>query len=315
MLSGERWLDARESYVLLKEKWPGVDSDEKEIILAEHYKTQLAIEAFKLQSRTQDPCQIPHMDEIIPHTEITDKATRTSIIGMPNSGKTTTIKIISKTRVFETPVLVNEAYKEEKEKIESQGNLNFETLIVNTVARQYVESLNAFTNAEAYIKAGLSSNTWVIFDRPSFIDIPMIRTHFLLGNIRAATMLYMEEKMFLEQFCAENKLYNDILISTFITPNNALSRQEPNETRGRIMTPPFLSVLYEQYIRFHYEMLNFEKTFKRKREFTYSAIDMSSDDSDVRFRKLEKAIDWSSIAQTGWPSAKDLSNLLKDESW
>lgn len=315
MLSGERWVDARESFVLLKEKWQNIYPDEKEILLAEHYKTQRAIEALKLQSRTPNPSQIPHMDEITPALiEDTNKATCTSVIGMPNSGKTTTVEIVAETRAFDSPVLVDEAYKGEKDKLEKSGNLNFETLIENIAVRQYTELLDAAIEAKVRVESGLNDSGLVILDRLSITDIPMLRTHYLLGNIRSPLMLVLEN-MFLNDYCHQNGKFSNVLISTFITPEESLSRQDTNENRGRIMNPPFLHVLYEQYIRFHYEMMNFEKIFSRKRGFTYCAIDMSSDDSYIRFRKLERAINWSSIAQTGWPDARDIDRLLKDESF
>ena len=79
---------------------------------------------------------------------------------------------------------------------------------------------------------------------------------------------------------------------------------------GRIMNPHFLGLLYEQYLRFHYEVAHFEEIFGVKRPFTYCAVDMTG---KSRFRELEKRINWSHIAQGNIYTIDSINKVVQQE--
>lgn len=298
MLNHERWWNAIESFVLTIQQGKKIDLNEKQALLDEQYKTQVILEHSK-------PIEI---GKIYPtETELhNDYPTAVSIIGMPNAGKTTTVNTIINTREFEIPELINEAYREEKEKLDSSNTFSYEELYKNLLIRQNYEFIMAPVFAEESISMGFNMEKLLIFDRLVWTDIPMLRAHFLIGNIGYSSLKLMENE-FIYKLNNPNKTTNDVIISCLIEPNESLLRQSPDEGRGRIMNPVFLQILHEQYIRFHYEMINFKSLYKKDRPFTYSTIDMSNTD---RFRALEKVINWSHIMQEEIFTEDSINNYL-----
>jgi hypothetical protein len=53
------------------------------------------------------------------------------------------------------------------------------------------------------------------------------------------------------------------------------------------MNPFFLPVLYEQYLRFHYETINFERIYGKPRRYAYACLDFTVDPHNPNYEKNE----------------------------
>jgi len=227
---------------------------------------------------------------------------------MPNAGKTLTSETTVETRTMEVPLLMQEVYREEKDKLDKSKEFSFIKLYERLLNRQNTEFKKALKLGRLSVESGLNTEGHIMFDRLVWTDLPMARAHFLIGNINHAT-LELIEKEFVSHLLHRNHTDN-ILINCIIKPKLAISRQSPGEGLGRILNPIFLPILYEQYLRFHYEMTNLEKVFKIKRPFTYATVDMSSSNRVERFRSLEKVINWSLIAQDNTYTIESINEFI-----
>lgn len=301
MLDRERWWNVVETTVMRRQLHQEITPFEKQALLDEQYKTQIAMQGFN--SGEIGKIYIPQVIR-----ERNDICV-TSIIGMPNAGKTLTSETIVGARTMEVPLLMQEVYREEKEKLDKSKEFSFIKLYERLLPRQKTEFKKAIKRGRLDAESGLNRECHIMFDRLAWTDLPMARAHFLIGNIDHPT-LELIEKEFVAHLTHRNDT-NIILINCIIKPKLAISRQSPGEGLGRILNPIFLPILYEQYLRFHYEMVNFEKVFKIKRPFTYSTVDMSSSDRVQRFRSLEKVINWSLIAQEKIFTIESINDFIK----
>lgn len=300
MLDRKRWWDGVETAVMRQQLDQEVTPFEKQALLDEQYKTQIAMQGFNGSE----------VGKIYPHQTRNNlyNLSVTSIIGMPNAGKTLTSETIVETRAMEVPLLMSEVYREEKEKLDKNKEFSFIKLYERLLNRQNTEFKKAIKLGRLSVESGLNTEGHIMFDRLVWTDLPMARAHFLIGNIDYS-MLQLIEKEFVAHLLHRNDTDN-ILINCIIKPELAISRQSKNEGLGRILNPIFLPILYEQSLRFHYEMVNFEKVFKIKRPFTYAIVDMSSPDRVERFRSLEKAINWSLIAQDNIYTTESINEFI-----
>lgn len=74
------------------------------------------------------------------------------------------------------------------------------------------------------------------------------------------------------------------LVMCLVTPETSLAREGPREKPGSVMNADFLKTLYEQYLRFHYEILSEQLLMP-----SYACLDMECEPED-RFRKFNNAI-------------------------
>lgn len=300
MLDRQRWWNVIETTVMRQQLHQEITPFEKQALLGEQYKTQIARQSFNSSEvgKIYTPQVISERNDVCV----------TSIIGMPNAGKTLTSETIVETRTMEVPLLMKEVYREEKEKLDKTKEFSFIKLYERLLNRQNIEFKKAIKLGKLGVSSGLNTEGHIMFDRLVWTDLPMARAHFLIGNIDHST-LELIEKEFVAHLLHRNDTDN-ILINCIIKPELAISRQSKNEGLGRILNPIFLPILYEQSLRFHYEMINFEKVFKIKRPFTYATVDMSSPDGVERFRSLEKVINWSLIAQDNIYTIESINEFI-----
>lgn len=301
MLDRKKWWDVVETTVMRRQLHQETTPFEKQALLDEQYRTQIVMQGFNSGEvgKIYTPQVISERNDICV----------TSIIGMPNAGKTLTSETIVETRTMEVPLLMQEVYREEKEDLDKSKEFSFIKLYERLLNRQTTEFKKAIELGRLSVESGLNTEGHIMFDRLVWTDLPMARAHFLIGNINHPT-LELIEKEFVAHLIHGNDT-NNILINCIIKPELAISRQSTGEGLGRILNPIFLPILYEQSLRFHYEMVNFEKVFKIRRPFTYATVDMSSPDRIIRFRSLEKVINWSLIAQNNIFTIESINDFIK----
>lgn len=64
----------------------------------------------------------------------------------------------------------------------------------------------------------------------------------------------------------------------------------PNISRERGSKKRFLNTLYEQYLRFHYEMINYQKLSGNPRPITYVCLDFSGSPEE-NYTLLKNTVD------------------------
>jgi hypothetical protein len=126
----------------------------------------------------------------------------------------------------------------------------------------------------------------------------MTRANMLVGRLDPGVGMPKSSLQSVKEGLDNIKKGNTLLILLLTTPEESLRREGHRETPGRIMNPTFLSVLYEQYIRLHYEMLFYPKVYAKDRPFFYACLD-GSGDSHTTFRAIEKTMFWYAMATSG----------------
>ena len=117
MLDRKRWWNAVETTVMRQQLHQEITPFERQALLDEQYRTQIAMQGFNSSE----------VGKIYPHQTRNNlyNLSVTSIIGMPNAGKTLTSETMVETRTMEVPLLMSEVYREEKEKLDKSKEFSF----------------------------------------------------------------------------------------------------------------------------------------------------------------------------------------------
>jgi hypothetical protein len=283
MLDNERWWHAREGYVSATREFRDsniLNRNDLGIYLSEQYKTQIALEKMGV-TLMDPPSKLPN-----------NPLGFVSVIGIPKADKTSTLSRMAE-HSMGNYIMVSEDSAHIKNAFDRMGIFTFENF-THALEYQRMDKLNEVFNYVNEIAGSNPVNTpLVLFDR-DWIDIPMIRANFLVGRLSPTTYLTSEE-IFRKNIEAYTKNVNVGIVLGLIPPELSLLREGSRQMKGRIMQLPFLQVLYEQYVRFHYEMLNYKEIYGTKRNFIYSCVDTSNMDWEKNVRSLEHAINVMSI--------------------
>lgn len=260
------------------------------ILLDEQYQTQLTLSLIRATSNTP-PSEIVGVNQIHPPRTLRTRSSRAPVVleimGPPALGKTTLITNTSK--LYEPHLSVHEEVAQRAKP--SEGDPGFSMFLRQTDLYEankltmndnlFLELINARGKKEP-VRPTLADR-WLIdnsiFGLARFLhgDIYMAREHGLyahpLSNLDEILNYYEEDKK--TEFYGlgdENPWFIQYgIINCLAAPDVSLKRTPPQEEKHKVITPEFLPTLYEQYLRFHAEML------QHSRPFLYAALDLSQE--------------------------------------
>ncbi len=285
MLDNERWQQVNSGITkaITKEIIFPNDQITRNLHLIEQYKTQTALNSLGVNRET-NPADLAGVNNFYPLQQ--DPAENLgftiSLIGMPNSGRTTTLGYIQQEYIDELSInplyegfhIVPEFIGSIIQDLKAEEDFSY----TNLYLRQQIRSRLIYKSI--YEKDILPRVS--VFER-DWTDLPFARANFMYGRHEGKVF-----RTFEETFLANLHKYNQsirIIVNTLISPEMSFSRETEDKPYHTIVKPEFLNLLYEQYLRFHYEAVNFEKIYGEPRPFIYACID--TEDSFIRpFEKI-----------------------------
>jgi hypothetical protein len=252
-------------------------SENKQALLNEQFLTQIALQNLKVTLSTPI-FDIPGIETPYCYQE----ATRPfnvfiSFIGSPNSGRSSTLKSLGIDSMDFGRVGTKSALE-----LKTILNFNLLTLI-------QIRTANAWYSHESDMNyvlwmMGYNDDSNIVFER-DMTDLSFIRANFLFGRIDAGVLKMAEENFF--RMLDSNPKTPRVIINTLSLP--ALSLYRETEVKENVVVQmPFLEVLHEQNLRFHYEMIHYLKTHTPT--FNYLAVDMSDPNIEVNIKHLADSI-------------------------
>ena len=206
---------------------------------------------------------------------------------MPNSGKTSVLLDLDVNQPDSYWVFGDSARRSFGMLKQEQTGIDFNQFTLTQILRSNSDISYALDSIYfAYMTDEHYPKKSVVFER-DYTDIPFIRANFLFGRIDIKIL----DK-------AENKFYENLnrfkglprtIISCLVHPTTSKKR-EKEQKEHTVIQDKFLSCLYEQYLRFHYEMLNFRQVYKQEHPFNYVGVNMSGTNLQINVKKLEKYI-------------------------
>jgi len=258
----------------------------RERLLDEQYKTQVALQNLSVTHNTP-PSGIPMIDEVIINPRPSHLDNYFSLIGMPNSGKTSTLLDLSTNQPDLYWVFGDTARRSFGMLKQRRVGTDFAKLTLAQEIRSNTDI--SFAADSIYVASMLNENppiTNVLFER-DWTDLPFFRANFLFGRIDVKILEKTEENF--RENLSKFKGLSRTIINCLLLPLTSKKR-EKEQREHLVVQDKFLTVLYEQYLRFHYEMLNFKQVYKQEPSFGYIAIDMSNKDPQNNIQKLENYI-------------------------
>ena len=207
-----------------------------------------------------------------------------SIAGSPHAGKTSTISTLkSEGFLFE---YIPEEFPQDREYAswEAAGDEKGTSEL-----SEYIASTRTVSDLDATVSRLLKQKDYrkpIILERGTIDHVVLRRTKQQLGN-----MPLTPHSVFAHPVTAIEDLSRTPEIST--TFINCLISPTLSIQRGSQLNVDFLNVLYEQYLRLHWELINYEKMFEFPRSFSYAFLDFSGtpeENHDLLFKTLRDAI-------------------------
>ncbi len=224
----------------------------RQLLLDQQYLTQKALSELGVNSLTI-PSKIPKADRILMVPEKVAglrKPYAVEILGMPGSGKTTMINRYLEELWIEKKrhevVLVKEGVRSIKEEY---GNLRYTDPFMYSLLAGSATFLD-------YIEASTSNSRMIIADRGQIDRRIFRRILFSQGNVNPKIM--EEENQFM--YGLENTPVQICGIIMFmVRPETSLGRIKKE---GPVVNTNTLPKMYEQYMRLHREILNYEIPYR-----------------------------------------------------
>lgn len=213
------------------------------------------------------------------------------VMGMPNSGKST--QLINFTSLYPHIYLTKEWSKEAKLWLQEHHAYTPKSRQTIQLGYRSRELIDIFEKAKAE-ESGLKPE--IVMDRGP-VDLAIFdRSYFLEGMLssdtfKATTPFYLLQLTHSYEYSTRTGF-----IVCLTSPQKSLERKDPNENAyplqklPEIMTEQFLSTLYKQYIRFHYEALNNTKITGNPTTYAYACLNMESDDYESSQLRLNNTI-------------------------
>lgn len=288
MLNNERYNVALNSLGTLIENEKVLSSREenRSLLLDEQYRTQIALTKLGV-NYTTSPRQVPMIDQLILGPKTKGQHTFISLIGMPNVGKTSTMIDLG-THEPDEYWLFGDAARRSFGHLKTNESLDFSRLTTTqALIRSRADISYALDSIWFHSMLGEEiPEMRIIFER-DINDIAFFRANFLFGRIDAKTLSKVQEA-FLEELDKYRGLDRTI-VNCLVSRQTSLNR-ETEKRKHLVVQEPFLTVLYEQYLRFHWEVLNFEKVYGMKPPFNYIAVDLSASSPEENIKHLKKII-------------------------
>lgn len=273
MLENERYNEAIESTAKLSMLHSTNPPDLTfQRLLEEQYLTQTALQKLKIYPNN-NLHQLPFINQIVlPDSPVPENRRNLPLLievaGMPKAGKSISIKNAKEQFQILNPVQEVAGFAKRKWKERRGKNWNssgFET--TKTILNILVPDILLSREPDSVIISDRDLVDQFIFTRANFLD----GRHFIY---QTESSYYGDRKVVNSPISAlrdmstkSNRSYALILCLT--TPTESLKREGFRLRKGTVMNKNFLNKLYEQYLRFHRDVV------ETKRDFPYACLDLS----------------------------------------
>ena len=277
MLDNERYNDSLRS---IKDLINGQGIQEPDLkfqaLLKEQYKTQKALQELGI-NKLSPPDRVPHINEIIfPKTGVSKQRSKLPLLievgGMPRSGKTTVINGTSELFGQDLDIL-----PEPVEFVKRKANEMFPEDLSSQV--ELIETAKTIINLVGpLIMLRQSEGKRAVVSDRDIVDQKIFEIAFYLRGIRTPRtneqsrygqiFNLSDPHSILEEISTRDE-HTYALIICITNSTTSLSREAPRPKPGTIVNELFLSTLYEQYLRFHNEILHTQISFP------YALLDLS----------------------------------------
>lgn len=221
----------------------------KDILLAEKFKTETLLKRYDLNVQTK-PSEIPGVDQIFNLSPLAKEGKKRNlhieIMGMPRSGKDALLQMLD-TLNNKGIISTSEPYASIKDwkKTMPKDALTQEHL-------RLAATFGEFISGEVLARRkGLEKGALIIHNR-GFADHPVFtRTRLMYGEIPLKDYFNPEQGWI---FRASMEM--DAVIILMQNIETSMERQNTETRSGKHLTPDFLTLLYEQYLREIVELRN-----------------------------------------------------------
>jgi len=248
-------------------------------LLAEHLKTQVSLELSGI-GRLDAPSKLKDTNRVFfPEGLKRDKSKPLAIhiIGVPRSGKTTLIERVFGEISQENPsvqLLPEVASTIKRLSQERVTGLDYSQLVTSLVIAYTTEFL-------LYLK-GIpygSVPEILLVDRGPIDILPFNRANFMYGRFDAQS--FSSSSFNVNRGISNLNDFDNAVVMFLVSPQESLGREGPRESYGSVMNPTFLPVLYEQYLRFHRDLMELSLPGLDK-PFPYACLDATGPIHAVR---------------------------------
>ena len=239
-------------------------------LLTEHLKTQVSLEVSGIGS-FDAPSKLTDTNRVFfPEGLKRDKSKPLAIhiIGMPRSGKTTLIESVFGEISQEYPfvqLLPEVASPIKKLSARRVTGLDYSQLVTSLVIA-YTTEFHLHLKGIPYG----SVPEILMVDRGPIDVLPFNRANFMYGRFDAQSFSLSTSNV--NSGISSLNDFDNAVVMFLVSPEESLSREGPRESYGSVMSPTFLPVLYEQYLRFHRDLMGLSLPGLDK-PFPYACLD------------------------------------------
>lgn len=233
--------------------------DYLDYFIAHEHQTQLALSGMGVR-KEDAPNKIPYIDTILTDPDLITSLSKpfvAEVIGMPRAGKTTSInKLLESLWISGIRHRVRFARESPRAIPDELGPVDpgFDFLdlkhshpLAFNIAGYVITKMGALRHIPEAGDFDMLLQDRGLFDRRIFR-----RSLFVDGDIDP---LWMEFEDSIEQETEIPPFPVGAVILCVISPEESLQREGPRKEPGVVMNKRFLEILYEQYMRFHYEII------------------------------------------------------------
>jgi hypothetical protein len=245
-----------------------------QIFLDEEFRTQEALRNLDATKETP-PSQIPEINRIHINPKLLSGLPANFIVeflGMPRAGKTTVIQACQTTLGNSFQGLEEGT----KRLVDWQSKYKYDDPFLYHVYTS-IETMRLFDIAKQTPPGRIFLQDRGLVDRKIFR-----RSLFIAGQADPSAI--KEEADIFKMYPFTPPYGLGFVILCLVRPDIAIFRDGPRDKQGSIINKQFLGTLYEQYLRFHEEVLSQKRYYP-----AYLAIDMEQDSEKVQ-AQIETAI-------------------------
>lgn len=288
MLDNERYNEAVRSTAKLSKLHPtDLPNLTFQELLEEEYLTRLSLQKLKIYP-DNNLHRLPFIDQIIfPSSPISEERRNLPLLievaGMPKAGKSTSIKNALREYPILDPVQEITGFAKRQWKKREGNNWNgsgFE--ISQTILNTAIPDILLGINPDSVIISDRGLVDQFIFAKANFIDGRryLYQTESSYYGVRKV----IDSPISALENMATNPCRSYALILCLTTPKVSLKREGFRFKKGSVMNKYFLTKLYEQYLRFHHDII------ETKKDMPYACLDLSGNNFRENQMKFNFAV-------------------------
>ncbi len=247
------------------------DGDTFQILLDEQQMTENALKHLGL-TKDLDLQNVKDLNKVVlprKYNRDSKKPIAVHFMGMPRAGKSTFVQHLAEVaRILNWSIGVMPETAGPLKEISDKHQERFSYKTYDT-SLAIVHAVENFLLKKQFEK--LKEPDMVLIDRGVLDRISFTKANFSFGRLDASK--FAASLSNIEGGLSQLKDdFNIAIMLMLITPEESIKRE--GGKHGRVMNPPFLKNLYEQYLRFHWEIIQISQ--EQGLTFPYVCLDMSN---------------------------------------